>query len=151
MHGDQLAVDGARVFVGGSMLSNVVEVDLGDPTAPAIVATMPLPSPRTPCSCTRAGSGPPPGRRDVFDVSSPGAPAPVGDLGGRPPAAGLAPVEDGAATCLWLFTVLRPPCATPTASPLPPPAGPVVLRVAPNPGNPRTPSHSRCPARRMAV
>ena len=45
MHGDQLAVDGARVFVGGSMLSNVVEVDLGDPTAPAIVATMPLPRP----------------------------------------------------------------------------------------------------------
>ena len=74
----------------------------------------------------------------MFDVSSPGAPAPVGELGGRPPAAGLAPVEDGAATCLWLFTVLRPPCATPTASPLPPPAGPVVLRVAPNPGNPRT-------------
>ncbi len=138
MHGDQLAVDGARVFVGGSLLSNVVEVDLSDPAAPAMVATRPLPAPPNALlvhagrlwAATYDGV-------HVFDVSSPGAPAPLADLGGRPPASGLAPVDDGVATCLWLFTVLRPPCATLTATPLAPAAAPLALRVAPNPGNPR--------------
>ena len=137
VHGDLLVVDGARCFTGGTLQEAVVEVDLTDPSTLTVAATIPLPSYPNAIliadnflwASTIHGV-------NVFDVTIAGSPTPAASLAGLPRAYGLAPVADGAATTMWQFVVLRPPCRITTAVTEPLATGRPLLHVAPNPFNP---------------
>lgn len=151
VHGNLLQLVGARAFIGGWLAPEVAEVDLADPAAPALAATVALPDDPN-ALLVHAGrlwvaSGP---GLDVLDVTTPGAPRPLGQLRGRTGAVGLAPAADGVVTDMWQIATIRPPCSTPTAvvdpvddgsdDPAADPAGSAearsTLTAAPNPGNP---------------
>jgi hypothetical protein len=139
LHSQRLATSGTRVFTGGSQIANLVEVDLSDPTAPAIAATLPLPS--APGALLVHD-----GRLwvshhhglSIYDLGEPGELVPSGEFEAHDPTRGLAPCGEYVATTLYFFLTVRPPCPVVTAVDAVPTAAFLQLHATPNPFNPRT-------------